>query len=511
MMKTKFYKIQAMVLLVSISLLTSCNDFFDVAPQNSLQEEDYYRNGEDLNAGGLGIYAALTPEVHKFLLWGSARADLVEAGQQGADAYVTEFVNNKVSALNPYTNYSGLYKAIARCNRQLEHIDGVRKLDKSLSTIEAGAFYAEAYYMRALCYFYLVRTYKEFPIITQDLSENVTFVKENGDTVKINTLELSSEDLRAVALKPASEQAVWKLILSDMQKAMGLMPATPKWNGQTLSNEERYGRASLAGTYALATEVSLWMGEYLKATAYSDLVTKNPNYSIGASTAWGNQYINSYASGPSLFLLGYEFSKSHETNRLQEFTSNVSADGGRYLLKPVKNTVDKLFSVSADCRIPYSYKRINRIDLIWKYIGASSDEAMRAPYRSVASWHILKTPDVFLMKALAENRLKNTRVALDFLNQVRTNRNLEKYEYAKMPSLEMEYIEDLILDEKARESAFEGKRWYDLLLVSKVFGRTDLLPEKVSQKYPKDKQAEMFQYLQNQENWYIPIEPDRWK
>lgn len=510
-MKIKFYNMRVMILLISIGLLSSCNDFFDVDPQNSLQEEDYYRNGEDLNAGGLGIYAALAPEVHKFLLWGSARADLVEAGQAGADAYVTEFVNNRVSVLNPYTDYSGLYKAIARSNRQLEHIDDVKKLDKSLSTKDIGAFYAEAYFMRALCYFYLVRTYKEFPLVTEDIAEKVTFVNENGDSVKINTLELSEEELRAVVLKPVTEQAGWKQILSDLKKAMATIPEFPQWNGQTLSNEEKFGRVSAGAIYSLATEVSLWMGDYQKATGYSDLVIGNKSFTSGAAVSWGNQYINSYLDGPSIFLLGYNFSKSHETNRLQEFTSNVAADGGRYLLKPVKSTVDQLFSEPEDCRIPYSYKRINRNDLIWKYIGASSEEAMRASYQSVASWHIIRSPDVFLMKALAENRLKNPRVAIDFLNRVRKDRNVKEYVYKDMPSLEMLYLEDLILDEKARESAFEGKRWYDLLLVSKVFGRTDLLPEKISKKYPKDKQAEMFQYLQDQEHWYIPVDPTRWK
>lgn len=510
-MKKTFYKIQIIALLTGIGIFSSCGDFFDMDPQNSIKETDFYRNREDLNAAALGMYTALANDVHKFLLWGSARADLVEVGQEGRDAYVTEFVNNNVSVLNPYTSYAGLYQVIARSNRQLEHIDEVEKRDKTMSKTDIGAYYAEAYFMRALCYFYLVRTFNEFPVVLEDVTENVTFVKENGDVVQINTLELSLEDLRAIALKPQHETEVWKLIMSDLKKAMGLMPVTPKWNGQSLSTEEQYGRASLAGIYALSCEVALWMGEYMKSSAYADLVIKNTNYSVGTATEWGNQFVNTYAAGLNIFLLGYNFDKSHETNRLQEFTSNVSADGGMYLLKPVKKVLDELFSDTKDGRIPYTYKRISRQDLIWKYICKNGEEAMRDPYKSVASWHIINTAEVHLLKGMAENRMGNVGGGITFLNNVREKRGLEKYDLKKLPSLDMLYIEDLLLVEKARESAFEGKRWYDLLLVSKVFGRTDVLPRAVSKKYPTEQQDAVYQTLTDQSKWYLPIEPGRWK
>lgn len=509
-MKKKIYILSAIAILIGTGLLTGCNDFFDPDHNESVRQEDFATSREDLNAGALGIYAALSQEVHQFLLWGSARADLVREGIPGQDAYISEFVNNEVTDRNPYTNYGGLYTAIARCNHQIENIAKVSKVDFSLDDNTINAFYGEAYYLRALCYFYLVRTFKEFPIIVDDLSEEVIRITEQGDTIRLKTLDLSKEELRTIALKPASETAAWNQIYSDVKKAMGLLRVAPKWNGVNTSNLEKYGRATLASAYALGADVALWLGEYLKASAYADLVRTNSNYDVTSPATWGSAFTSSTVIIHDLALLAYDFSQSHETNRLQEFTSNVSTDGGKYLLKPVKEILDSLFAESDDIRQAYTYKRIDGKDLIWKYIGLDAETAMRKAYQSTASWHLYRSADIYLIKGLAENRRGNAGGGLTFLNMLRTNRGLKKLE-AKDVDLSMENLEDLLLAERARELAFEGKRWYDLLLVSKVFGRKDVLPAAVSRKYPVAQRAAMFTRLSDENNWYLPSDPQRWE
>ena len=509
-MRRKIYIIPVLILFICCGVCVSCDNFFEPDNYNSVEEDDFGTSREDLNSGALGIYAVLAQEVHKFLLWGSARADLVTVGTEGKDAYVTEFVNNNVTDLNPYTDYSGLYKAIARCNRQLENIAKVVKLDFSFTDNDINAFYGEVYYLRALCYFYLVRTFKNFPLIVDDLSKEVYTVNEQNDTIRLKTMSLTEEELRAIALKPASEQAVWEQILSDVKKAMGLLRVDYKWNGSSLSASEKYGRATLVSAYALGTDVMLWLGEYQKASAYADLVYKNPAYDVVSPTTWGNAFISSTVATHDLALLAYDFSKSHETNRLQEFTSNVASDGGEYLLKPVKDVIDSLFIEKEDNRPAYTYKRIDRQDLIWKYICQDGDMAMRKPYESTASWHLYRSADVYLLKGIAENRRGNPGGGLFFLNMVRRNRGLKEFDQSDI-DLSMENLEDLLLVERARELAFEGKRWYDLLLVSKVFGRKDILPAMVSKKYPKAERAAMYTYLSDENNWYLPVDPQRWQ
>ena len=509
-MKSKTYITRLFILLFSIGMLTGC-DFYDVNPENGLKEVDYYRDRNDLNAGAFGIYAALTPEVHKFLLWGSARADMVTIGKEGADAYVTEFVNNNVTTLNPYTNYAGLYKTIARCNRQLEHIAEVEQLDKTMSQNDFNAYYGEAYFVRGLCYFYLVRTFQEFPLILEDISENITYTDENGQVVKMNTLSLTEDELRAVALKAADKQKVWEVIISDVKKAMSLLRTNYNWNGVgSLPVEQKYGRATLVSAYALACEVALWTDRFSQASAYADLVVNASGYDVGSAGTWSSQFYNRWASPYSMFLIGYSYDGSMETNRLQEFTSPFTEDGGKYLLKPAKQVVDSIFSDAADVRIAGSYKRIDKQDMIWKYIGQDDKKAMRAPYRSDASWNLIRTSDILLWKGIIENRLGNLPGAYYFLNKVRAQRGLDEYNRDEI-TLTKEEMEDLLFMERARELAFEGQRWYDLLFMETVLKKEGALSSAVAQKYPKAERAAMKTWLADESHWYLPIDPTLWK
>jgi starch-binding outer membrane protein, SusD/RagB family len=66
-----------------------------------------------------------------------------------------------------------------------------------------------------------------------------------------------------------------------------------------------------------------------------------------------------------------------------------------------------------------------------------------------------------------------------------------------------ELLEDYIIDEKARELAFEGERFYDLMRVAKRRNDPSYLAKIVSQKYPTGKREEIYNLLLNEENWYI--------
>jgi len=65
------------------------------------------------------------------------------------------------------------------------------------------------------------------------------------------------------------------------------------------------------------------------------------------------------------------------------------------------------------------------------------------------------------------------------------------------------YLEERIMDEKARELAFEGERFYDLMRVAKRRNDPSYLAKIVSDKFPKERREEMYNYLLNEENWYI--------
>lgn len=65
------------------------------------------------------------------------------------------------------------------------------------------------------------------------------------------------------------------------------------------------------------------------------------------------------------------------------------------------------------------------------------------------------------------------------------------------------YLEDLIMEERARELAYEGERFYDLMRVAKRRNDPSYLAKLVSAKFPKERRQEMYNLLLNEKNWYI--------
>ena len=64
-------------------------------------------------------------------------------------------------------------------------------------------------------------------------------------------------------------------------------------------------------------------------------------------------------------------------------------------------------------------------------------------------------------------------------------------------------FEEQLLDERAREMAFEGERFYDLMRVAKRRNDPTFLAKIVSEKYPAGQREQIYNYLSDESNWYI--------
>jgi hypothetical protein len=61
----------------------------------------------------------------------------------------------------------------------------------------------------------------------------------------------------------------------------------------------------------------------------------------------------------------------------------------------------------------------------------------------------------------------------------------------------------MIIGERARELAYEGERFYDLMRVAKRRNDPSYLAKKVSEKFPEDRREAMYNLLLDEKNWYI--------
>lgn len=67
------------------------------------------------------------------------------------------------------------------------------------------------------------------------------------------------------------------------------------------------------------------------------------------------------------------------------------------------------------------------------------------------------------------------------------------------------YLEEIILDEHAREMAFEGERFYELMRIAKRRGDPAFLADRVAAKFSGPKKEMIRQKLMDEGNWYLPL------
>jgi hypothetical protein len=142
---------------------------------------------------------------------------------------------------------------------------------------------------------------------------------------------------------------------------------------------------------------------------------------------------------------------------------------------------------------------------IWKYIGMRPDGVSIRPaiIQSSCGWIFYRLADILLMKAEALSQLGRYTEAENYLLFTRKRAGVATDPLPNLPNM----AEDAILNERALELAFEGKRWFDLLRLGRRnnFSRKLDLVDIILSNVPANQKRILQIKLANPLGWYLPI------
>jgi starch-binding outer membrane protein, SusD/RagB family len=504
------------IYIVSLILtlgLSSCDKWLTLEPEDGVTFEDYFQSQSDVEALVVGIYCEMMDAAYikNLFLWGELRADMITGGSK-PNAYYTSVISGEISSSNTICQWSGFYSVINNCNIVIEYADYPieQDLDASYTTTEAAQYRAEALALRGLTYFYLLRSFGEVPLV----------------------LTPSLSDAQSYSIAKSSKEDVMAQILSDLTAADSAL--TTSYNS-TVSP----GRITKWGVKAILADAYLWNEDFVKAQKCCDAIIASGKFNmipvdrslvyIEATTvleadtvyyADDNQvstlFNSVYATGnstESIFELDFDESKTNGFWNLFASTSNV-------LIAYTDNIESNFFiPYSTDANVfdirskTFAYKG----SMIWKYMGLTRVGSARTTAQSYADWIFYRYPDILLMKAEAlieqsRETVDQTKLslALSLIKQVRARANaLETTEVIFTENnIKPDDLEQYLLDERAREFMFEGKRWYDVLRFAKRnnYEKIDYLLDLALQtSAPSEKQKSLQTKFKDFRSHYWPI------
>jgi hypothetical protein len=397
------------------------------------------------------------------------------APSTGISAEELEIMSSNILSSNSITNWRSVYRTINYCNTVINFAPQVLESDKTLTQEALNAYVGEAKTLRALMYFYLVRTFRDVPLV----------------------LKATSSDQELEQLPKSADTAVLTQIIQDLTDAE---PAVTLTYGAQASDK---GRVTRYTVNALQADVYLWMEKYNECIAACNKIMASGRFGLVSGDNWFTSVFVNGNSNESIF--EFQFDRQKLNTFYPMFRTRPRfLMSGRVMEEIYK--VDFVNDLNKDIRGDGAAVR-STDGLIWKYIGANSTQ-LRAQEESFAHWIVYRYPDVLLMKAEALTQTNAIPEALVLVDQVRARaRALKETDIDRTNTPDKEMMSDFILDERAREFAYEGKRWYDVLRHTKRnnYARMDIMLSMIAGSVPADRQQSAIAKARDKNSHYFPI------
>ena len=192
--------------IIAICLgMVSCVDTV-ILPDDKIVDEDYWQTKSDVSGIVAAAYSQLKSEdlQRNLIVWGDFRSDELQLSNSVSLTNTTAYVQdlNQVYSLNilpsnAFTNWNNLYSAINYCNLVIAKAEGVVSIDPNYTLGDYKADIAKVKALRALCYFYLVRVFRDVPVSTEAYM-NDGQERELEQKAPAEVLEMCISDLKEV-------------------------------------------------------------------------------------------------------------------------------------------------------------------------------------------------------------------------------------------------------------------------------------------------------------------------
>lgn len=398
--------------------LTSCSDsFFEQYPSNNITEGNYYQTDDDFNQGIRSCYYKLKTMSSFFiteLAYRSDEATLLAMTTSTQDRYDMDHFQDVPSNGILSDVWNAWFNGIYRCNDVLDHMAG-----KSYLT-NYNQYRGEALFLRSWYYFNLYRTFGTVPITRRVVTPS-----------------------EAKNIARCSDQEMYDLLTTDLNEAAQLLP-------DKLGTEK--ARVTSIAALTLLAKVNLTFHHAAEARTALDEALKNTNFGLMPSTAEVFDVAKKF-NKEIVFVLHYE---------------KTNGEGHGYWYSRINDILSETYAPSPELRAMYS-EEDNRGPLVSEYVKQGSQYVLKkwldqfdATYTTQVGndFPFLRYADITLMyaEALADTSIAD---ALVWLNKTRTRAGLTALTTADITSRD-ELIQ-AIADERGREFALEGHRWFDLI------------------------------------------------
>jgi len=519
-----------------------------VVPPDVIVLENYWKTEADVESVVSNAYRLMTDFEFssRLLAWSELRSDNVIKGDY-APTDIRSILDVNLFPTNSYTSWADFYEVINNCNIVLKYAPSVLALDSEYTEEDWNVHRGEMLTIRALCHFYLVRTFRDIPLLTEVISND-------------------SQNLYPSQVSPivALDQ-----ILTDLYEAEILVMKS----GGYPTNTENKGRITSDAVRAIIADVLLWKAAftqyesvgsdglcdqyYTECIAYCDLIIDGVNqrgnfdfsndgkdypmvYSFNDEPqSEGNkaydvvfgtqnseesilelQYSNNYYNSFIPYFYGREEGNDAiivASDYLSQMSSSITE--GLYCSTDIRRASFINVMYESDKNLPITKYTARTHNGVFSKLHSQ----LTPVYREIevidgrpainSNWIMYRITDILLMKAealayRADATSMDLENAFEIVSAVyyRSNRIDEVAAENRLSFPQnAEDMRALVLVERQRELAFEGKRWYDLVRKALCDGETaPMLDLLVEHKYESNHKA-IRTKLSNISSLFFPI------